>query len=114
MPPYIGLQGRVAEGEMGRSLRYFGMLVLVVAAWLAVAGELGWLPGKLSDAWFRPVALGGALCLGLGFILGLASPIQRRMRGGRCARCRSPVESGQTYCSDHLRESVQEYQDRLR
>lgn len=97
---------------MGRSLRYFGMLVLVAAAWLAVAGELGWLPAELSGTWVRPVATGGALCLGLGFVLGLSAPIGRKLTGKRCVRCGTAVESGQTYCVDHLRESIQEYQDR--
>ena len=53
-------------------------------------------------------------CIALGVLLGMLSPFARRMRQGRCVRCGSRTERGQTYCASHLQETVNEYRDNLR
>ncbi len=99
---------------MGRTFRYVGLAVLAGAIWFLVAGEAGWIAADVSDQWFVPLARVGAACFALGMVLGLLNPVIRRLTQGRCVRCGAPTERGQSYCLDHLRESVQEAQDEIR
>ena len=92
-------------------MRHLGVAALAAAAWVLISGELGWLTEPSVDLLFRPLFLGGLGGLGLGLLLAMLAPLGREIRRGRCARCGSGIERGQTYCNDHLRETVQEYQD---
>jgi hypothetical protein len=89
---------------VGRTLRYVGLIVLAGAAWALLA----------ADSAFRPLSWVGAGSLGLGLLYGLLAPLGRRLFRGRCVRCGGPVERGQVYCLDHLRDTVNEYQDQMR
>ena len=99
---------------MGRTLRIVGLIALAGAAWVLLAGEAGWIGGSQANALFRPLLVGGAAALGLGFLLGLLNPVGRRLRQGRCVRCGTSIERGQSYCLDHLRDTVNQYQDQMR
>lgn len=96
---------------MARSLRTTGLILLAAAAWLFVAEALGWVPSSVADAWGLKVLLVGATCLGGGLVLGVTAPMTRWVSGTRCVRCRRRIERGQTYCMDHLRETLNEYRD---
>lgn len=99
---------------MDRTLRYSGMVVLAVAVWLLVAGELDWISSGIADEAFRPTLLAGLALWCVGLLLGLLGPLRRRLEGGRCVRCGKRTERGQTYCIDHLRATLNEYQDQMR
>jgi len=99
---------------LGRFLRIAGLLLLAVATWLLIAGESGWIAVEMADAWFGPVSQSGAAMLVLGLLSGLFAPMTRRMRQGRCVRCGAGTERGQTYCMDHLRQTLHEAKDRIR
>lgn len=95
---------------MGRTLRYLGLVVLAVAAWMLIAGEtVG--GASVADQWAVPLLQAGAALLVAGFLCALLAPVARWTRRGHCIRCGGPTERGQTYCMDHLRATVQEYQD---
>ena len=98
---------------MASALRYLGWVALAAAVLVLLAESFGWLSGEASTALFRPLVYAGGGTFALGLLLGMLSPVFRALRNGRCARCRARIERGQTYCADHLRETVQEYQDRL-
>ena len=99
---------------MARTLRYLGLFALAATACILLAGELAWLERELVDAGVRIAGPAGVLCLLAGILLAALSPVSRAMRGGRCFRCGVPIERGQTYCHDHLQETVNEYRDRNR
>ena len=98
-------------GAMGRSLQTIGGILLVAAAWLFVAESFGWVPASVADAWGLKTLLAGAVCFGGGLVLTVTTPLARRLSGTRCVRCRRRIERGQTYCMDHLRETLNEYRD---
>jgi len=98
---------------MARLLRWAGAAALAGCVWALLAAELGWLPRSSATALFRPLGLGGVALLAAGTALGFGGALFGALRRGRCARCGARTERGQTYCNDHLRQTVQEYQDRL-
>lgn len=99
---------------MSRKLRFVGLAALAGAAWVLLASEAGWISSSVADAAFGPLATVGALSVGAALLLGLLNPMGRRLRQGRCARCGATIERGQSYCLDHLRDTVHDYQDQLR
>lgn len=99
---------------MGRTLSYLGLVVLAGATWFLVAGETGWISSEFSDQWFLPLAKIGGFSFVAGMLLGIFGPVVRRARQGRCARCGAWTERGQSYCLDHLQQTVLEAQDATR
>jgi hypothetical protein len=99
---------------MGGTLRIIGLILLAGAAWAALAGEFGWMDRALADAWLPPLIKAGIAVLVSGVALGFLAPIFRFLGKGRCARCGTSIEKGQTYCADHLQETVHEYQRQTR
>ena len=98
---------------MARSLRYLGMLALVICAWLAIAGEARWVSDELYAVWFPPLLKAGvAMFLG-GLALSVLSPVGAALRGNHCVRCRRPIGKGQIYCADHLQDSINEARDEM-
>ena len=97
---------------MGRLLRYLGFAMLVAAVWMAFGETAGWVSPSVAKTWTKPCFVAGAVLFGSGLLLGSLAPVARRLRGGRCVRCGHPTEQGQTYCWDHLQETVNEYRDR--
>jgi hypothetical protein len=99
---------------MGKNLRYIGLVVLAAAAWMLIAVEAEWVPSGLPDMVIPMLVGAGVLCIGAGMVISLINPVGRKLSKGRCARCGAKIERGQSYCLDHLRETVNEYQDRER
>lgn len=97
---------------MGALLLRGGLVAIAIAVVLALA-ELG---GAAGAAWpERTVPLllqAGAVASASGLALMLTLRTARLVSGGRCARCGATIERGQTYCADHLRETVAEIRDR--
>jgi len=93
---------------MGEKLRYLGILVLALVAVSLVAETAAWIPEGSVDPWMQPVGLGGAALFALGLICSMFAPVGRRMRQGRCIRCGVSTARGQTYCNDHLKQTVEE------
>jgi len=89
-------------------------VVFASVMWLVIAQAAGWIADDLAEPWVMPGLWIGAVLLGAGLILRILSPVGRRMRAVRCVRCGAPIEQGQTYCADHLRETLDEYRDRQR
>ena len=96
---------------MGKSLQTIGGIVLLAAAWLFVAESFGWVSEAVADAWGLKALMAGAVCFCGGLFLAVATPVTRWLSGTRCVRCRRRIERGQTYCMDHLRETLNEYRD---
>jgi hypothetical protein len=99
---------------VGRTLRYAGLGLLAVAAWVLLAGEVGWTSKQVTAVWFEPLAKGGALMFVVGLGLCVLAPFARMLRRGHCVRCGARTERGQAYCLDHMRASLNEVQDRMR
>lgn len=99
---------------MGRVLLYVGLVALALSAWLLIAEEAAWIPAGTVGAAAPAILVGGAICLGLGLLMMLVSPVGHKLKRGRCVRCGAVIERGQSYCLDHLRETLNEYQDRSR
>jgi hypothetical protein len=93
---------------MGAKLRHLGILVLALVAVSLVAESAGWFPEGAVDEWLTPVALGGVGAFTLGAILSMLSPVGRLIRQGHCVRCGVSTERGQSYCNDHLKETIEE------
>lgn len=99
---------------MGRNLKYLGLVLLAATAWLLIAIEADWVESALVEKAIPILAGAGVISIVLGFLLALASPVGRKLIRERCARCGAPIERGQSYCLDHMREAVNEYQDHAR
>lgn len=99
---------------MPRFLRTLGLTILAAATVLLVAGEAGAISAHYVDVWFMPAAQAGAFAFVAGLVLSLLAPFGRMVRRGRCVRCGILIEKNQTYCHDHLKNAVQEYQDHTR
>ena len=100
---------------MARTLRYLGLAILALTAWLLLAQEFGWVgrPERL-DVWVLRGVWAGLGCIAAGILLSLLNPVGRALRQGRCARCGATIERGQTYCLDHLQATLNEYRDETR
>lgn len=99
---------------MGKTLFHLGFVVLAGAVWLFLGGQVGWLDPATSDRW-GPFALKASLgCLAGGLVLRVVSPMERRFRGSRCARCGLPTEPGHLYCHDHMKKAMDELRDQTR
>ena len=99
---------------MARSLRGLGFLLLAGAVWLVLAGAAGWAAEESAQSIARKAALAGLAALGAGIALGFMTKISRPLSQGRCARCGTRVERGQTYCMDHLLATVTEAREQGR
>lgn len=99
---------------MGRTLRYLGLLLIAGSVWLYLSEAMGWISPGLAAEWGGFGLRAGALCVVGGLLSALLAPVGRELRRGRCVRCGAPIERGQTYCMDHLRQTVNEFRDRTR
>jgi hypothetical protein len=100
--------------SVGRTLSYVGLVVLAGATWFLVAGEAGWISVDIADQWFLPLAKVGGICVVAGVSLGFLTKALRGAKLVRCVRCGAPTERGQSYCLDHLQQTVLEAQDETR
>lgn len=100
--------------DVGRTLRYIGLAVLACALWAMLAGERGWVESATAEMWLPALLWVGIACVAAGIGHSLLAPVLRRLRRGRCQRCGAPIEQGQTYCLDHLKATLNEYQDHMR
>jgi len=96
---------------MAGSLRQIGLGLVAGAACIALASAVGWVPSGTFDPWVVPALGAGVAVFALGVLGTVLGRVARMVRRGRCVRCGSPIERGQTYCIDHLRETVDEYRD---
>jgi len=79
-----------------------------------MADAVQWIrPGSI-DLWIWWSSRLGLTLLGAGLILRLLAPVGRELRRGRCVRCGTAIERGQTYCMDHLQATVNQYRDETR
>ena len=99
---------------MARTLLHLGLVVLAGAVWLFLGGQVGWLDAAASDHW-GPLALKASLgCMAAGLLLRVVSPVERKFRGSRCARCGHPTEPGHLYCRDHMKKALDEFRAQAR
>lgn len=99
---------------VGPTLRYLGLAILAASVVLLLAGEAGWVEPAFADRWFLPLAKIGAVCFLVGLALALLARLMHAALRGRCVRCGAATERGQSYCLDHLMETVHEAQDAVR
>ena len=99
---------------MPRILRTLGLTILAAAVVLLIAGEAGAIDSRHVDRLLVPALQAGGIVLLVGLALSLLAPIGKIVRQGRCVRCGTRIEKTQTYCHDHLKNAVQEFQDHAR
>lgn len=99
---------------MGHLLRRLGLGIWIATIGIALAQLAGVTPAGHVDVWLWRGAWAGTAILGLGLLAAILSPVSRELRRGHCVRCGTRVERGQTYCRDHLQQTVNEYRDRQR
>jgi hypothetical protein len=99
---------------VGNLLLQIGLVVLAGAVWLLLGGQVGWVDPATSDHW-GPLALKASVgCLTGGFLLRVIAPMERKLRGSRCARCGAATEPGHLYCRDHMKKAMDELRDQTR
>jgi len=87
---------------------------------LAIAGGLLWMViGELvlhrsSGGPVRFMLLAGVIILAASLVLSIMGRVSAKVASGRCRRCGKPVQTGRVYCSDHFKETVNEYRDHHR
>jgi hypothetical protein len=99
---------------MARFLRLLGLMIIAAAVVMLMAGEAGAVPQHIVDQMLLPGLQAGAIALLAGLALSLLAPFGKMATMTRCCRCGTRIEKGQTYCHDHLRKAVQEFQDQTR
>ena len=99
---------------MARALRNAGLTLIAGIACLALAGSAGWVDADIVDPWIKPGFHLGVAALALGVLGAIVAPLVRMVVRTRCVRCGVPIERGQVYCADHLKQTVAEYADRER
>ena len=99
---------------MARTLRMLGILALAAGAVLMLLVEAGTIQGDWVDPATVMLFRAGAAVLAIGIVLALLAPLGRVLVSSRCVRCGCAIEKGQTYCHDHLKTAVQEFQDKHR
>ena len=97
---------------MGHLLRRLGLAIWIATIWLALAQLAGVIPAHTADRWMWRAIWAGSGTFGLGLVLGILAPVSRELRRGHCIRCGVRIERTQTYCRDHLQQTVNEYRDR--
>jgi hypothetical protein len=96
------------------SLQYAGLALLAVSAWGLIAIEAGWFPSSLPEQLIPMLAGAGVVLIGVGMLLAAIGSLGQKVRRGRCARCGAKIQRGQSYCMDHLKEAVNEFQENAR
>jgi predicted nucleic acid-binding Zn ribbon protein len=87
---------------------------------LLVAGGLIWMSisevvlKESHGAQVRAMILSGVGLLVVSIVLSMFGRVSARLAGRRCPRCGKPVAHGHIYCSDHLKEAVNQFRDSQR
>jgi hypothetical protein len=87
------------------------LLVAAGLLWMVIA-EL--VLGESQGGNVRLLLLGGVLLLAVSLALSFMGRVSAKVGGKRCRRCGKPVQHGHLYCSDHLKEAVNEFRDHQR
>jgi preprotein translocase subunit SecY len=87
------------------------LLVLGGLLWMVIA-EL--VLHKGGGSLVQLMFLGGVLMLAVSLVLSIMGRVSAKVAGKRCRRCNKPVQHGHLYCSDHLKEMVNEVRDHQR
>lgn len=87
--------------------------MLTLATWAVIAEEAGWIASGEWTPWVPKGFLLGGVMVAVGLLMGGLASVAHKTRAGRCVRCGVRIEKSQTYCHDHLRETVNETRDRL-
>jgi hypothetical protein len=94
--------------------------LLRTLGFLAIAGGLLWMVvaelvlHQGHGAQVRLLLVGGVLFLGASLVLSMMGRVSAKVGGRKCRRCGKPVQHGHIYCSDHLKEAVNEFRDHQR
>jgi len=99
---------------VGRILVHLGMGVLATAVGTLLAGAAGWVRQAVTDPWAVFGLKLGVACVACGLILQFLAPLARKLRTQRCARCDRPVDRGQIYCRDHMKQALEQARDQIR
>ena len=99
---------------MDRVLRHAGLTLIAIVACLALAGSAGWVDPEVVDPWIVPGFHLAVVAVILGVLGAILGPLVRMVMRTRCVRCGVPIERGQDYCNDHLKQTVAEYSDKER
>jgi predicted nucleic acid-binding Zn ribbon protein len=99
---------------MGRGLLSLGSLLIVATVTLWIAGAAEWVSQSFADSASSITLKAGLVLVAGSFVFRILAPMTKQMTKARCAACGAPVERGQTYCLDHLKETVDSYRDRSR
>ena len=93
-------------------LRTLGLLVMVGGVLWMVVAELVLHESRGEQV--RLLLVMGGVFLAASLVLSLMGRVSARVAGRRCRRCSKPVQHDQFYCSDHLKEAVNEFRDHHR
>ena len=67
-----------------------------------------------DGGWVKPILLAGVVFLAVSLALTIMGRVSAKVSSRRCRRCGKPVQPGHIYCSDHLKEAVNEFRDHQR
>jgi hypothetical protein len=92
--------------------RTLGLLLVAIGLLWMVIAEL--FLHESRGAQVRLLLLGGVLLLAVSVALSVMGRVSAKVGEKRCRRCGKPVLHGGLYCSDHLKEAVNEFRDHQR
>jgi len=93
-------------------LRTLGVLLIAAGLiWMSISEVV---LKQSHGAQVRGMILAGAGLLAISIVLSMFSRAAERLGGRRCPRCGKPVAHGHIYCSDHLKEAVNQFRDSQR
>jgi hypothetical protein len=107
---------RVKIEEMSTTLLRFGLwiVLLVLGAYVlretfAEAPETEY----LAIPFLQKIGSFGLILIAVGAALGFVEKLMRKAQKTRCSVCRKPVLRGELYCRPHLRQMIEEEDDRF-
>ena len=92
--------------------RTLGILCIVGGLLWMVIAELVLHEGRGGQV--RLMILAGVVLLAVSLVLSIMGRVSAKVASGRCRRCDRPVQPGHIYCSDHFKETVNEFRDHQR
>jgi hypothetical protein len=93
-------------------LRTLGILAIVGGLLWMVVAELFLEESRGGQV--RLLLLAGVLLLAISLLVSALGRVGAKVAGRRCPRCGKAVAHGHIYCSDHLREAVNQFRDSQR
>ena len=93
---------------MGKHVRNIGLVLIATWAVLLLVIEYH---GLRMSPHMPTIASAGSVMVVGGILLQLLGRAGRAVKRPHCARCRQPIQRGETYCPEHFHEAIDRIKD---